>query len=118
MGLFSRKPKTPRPLTKDSASFDSDNSHNISIGRSSNNKSVRSNTLNFHSNSRTSANSLGSLQSPLTPMTPYLPKVNLPKPPDPSLDAAGYLRSRGGGARALQDCHREGPRESAESLRC
>ncbi|KAI0439032.1 hypothetical protein F4803DRAFT_568928 [Xylaria telfairii] len=95
MGLFSRKPKTPRPLTKDSASFDSDNSHNISIGRSSNNKSVRSNTLNFHTNSRTSASSLGGLQSPLTPMTPYLPKVNLPKPPDPSLDAAGYLRSLG-----------------------
>ncbi|KAI0546121.1 hypothetical protein F4679DRAFT_420430 [Xylaria curta] len=95
MGLFSRKPKTPRPLTKDSASFDSDNSHNISIGRSSNNKSVRSNTLNFNTNSRTSASSLGGLQSPLTPMTPYLPKVNLPKPPDPSLDAAGYLRSLG-----------------------
>ncbi|KAI0467964.1 hypothetical protein F4859DRAFT_492245 [Xylaria cf. heliscus] len=95
MGLFSRKPKTPRPLTKDSASFDSDNSHHISIGRSSNNKSVRSNTLNFHTNSRTSASSLGGLQSPLTPMTPYLPKINLPKPPDPSLDAAGYLRSLG-----------------------
>ncbi|KAI1749143.1 hypothetical protein F4782DRAFT_317541 [Xylaria castorea] len=95
MGLFSRKSKTPRPLTKDSASFDSDNSHNISLGRSSNNKSVRSNTLNFHTNSRTSASSIGGLQSPLTPMTPYLPKVNLPKPPDPSLDAAGYLRSLG-----------------------
>lgn len=96
MGLFSRKPKTPRPLTKDSASFDSDNSHNhISISRSSNNKSVRSNKLNFHSNSRTSASSLGGLQSPLTPMTPHIPKVNLPKPPDPSLDAVGYLRSLG-----------------------
>lgn len=95
MGIFSRKPKTPRPLTKDSASFDSDNSHNnISIGRSSHNKSVRSNTLNFV-NSRTSASSLGGLQSPLTPMTPHMPKINLPKPPDPSLDAAGYLRSLG-----------------------
>ncbi|KAI1127869.1 hypothetical protein F5Y10DRAFT_241939 [Nemania abortiva] len=99
MGLFSRKPKTPKPLTKDSASFDSDNSHNnISIGRnsrnSSNTKSLRSNTLNFV-NSRTSASSLGGLQSPLTPMTPHMPKINLPKPPDPSLDAAGYLRSLG-----------------------
>ncbi|KAI0401993.1 hypothetical protein F4802DRAFT_392670 [Xylaria palmicola] len=99
MGLFSRKPKTPRPLTKDSASFDSDksnnNSSNLSFNRNSNTKSVRSNTLNFHSNSRTSATSLGGLQSPLTPMTPHMPKVNLPKPPDPSLDAAGYLRSLG-----------------------
>ncbi|KAI1113294.1 hypothetical protein F5Y14DRAFT_225078 [Nemania sp. NC0429] len=95
MGLFSRKPKTPRPVTKDSASFDSDNSHSNSFGANSNNKSVRSNTLNFSTNSRTSASSLGGLQSPLTPMTPHLPKINLPKPPDPSLDAAGYLRSLG-----------------------
>ncbi|KAI3317216.1 DUF1688-domain-containing protein [Xylariaceae sp. AK1471] len=86
MGLFSRKPKTPRPVTKDSASFDSENS-------SKNLKNIRSPTLNF--NNRTSANSFGGLQSPLTPMTPHLPKVNLPKPPDPSLDAAGYLRSLG-----------------------
>ncbi|RWA07675.1 hypothetical protein EKO27_g7448 [Xylaria grammica] len=104
MGLFSRKPKTPRPLTKDSASFDSDNSRhnhsdiiisNNSSSRSNNVKSIRSNTFSFKSNSRTSASSLGGLQSPLPPMTPHLPKVNLPKPPDPSLDAAGYLRSLG-----------------------
>ncbi|KAI0529792.1 hypothetical protein GGR58DRAFT_290072 [Xylaria digitata] len=100
MGLFSRKPKTPRPLTKDSASFDSDNSHHhsnniINTSRNSNVKSIRSNTFSFKSNSRTSASSLGGLQSPLPPMTPHLPKVNLPKPPDPSLDAAGYLRSLG-----------------------
>ncbi|KAI1421935.1 hypothetical protein F5Y12DRAFT_663625 [Xylaria sp. FL1777] len=104
MGLFSRKPKTPRPLTKDSASFDSDhsqNNHNFISNSSSNSqknsnvKSIRSNTFSFKSNSRTSASSLGGLQSPLPPMTPHLPKVNLPKPPDPSLDAAGYLRSLG-----------------------
>lgn len=29
-------------------------------------------------------------------MTPHpLPRINLPKPPDPSLDAAGYLKSLG-----------------------
>ncbi|KAI0509021.1 hypothetical protein F5B22DRAFT_376619 [Xylaria bambusicola] len=101
MGLFSRKPKTPRPLTKDSASFDSDNSHHNSNNyisnsqKNSNVKSIRSNTFSFKSNSRTSASSLGGLQSPLPPMTPHLPKINLPKPPDPSLDAAGYLRSLG-----------------------
>ncbi|KAI1173477.1 hypothetical protein F4777DRAFT_450185 [Nemania sp. FL0916] len=95
MGIFSRKPKPPRPLTKDSASFDSDHSNNHSTSKESNSRSVRSNTLNF-GNSRTSASSLGGLQSPLTPMTPHhMPKVNLPKPPDPSLDAAGYLRSLG-----------------------
>ncbi|KAI1432277.1 DUF1688-domain-containing protein [Xylaria sp. CBS 124048] len=92
MGLFSRKPKTPKPLTKDSASFESDRSGNNSyISNISNRKNSRTN----FTNSRTSASSLGGLQSPLSPMTPHMPKVNLPKPPDPSLDAAGYLRSLG-----------------------
>lgn len=40
--------------------------------------------------------SAGSMpQTPLTPMSPQLSRVNLPKPPDPTLDAAGYLRSLG-----------------------
>ncbi|KAI1263691.1 DUF1688-domain-containing protein [Xylariaceae sp. FL1019] len=85
MGLFSRKAKTPRPTTKaglDSASFDSEHSNLKS-------PSAHSHVFNLN---RTSS---GNPQSPLTPMTPHLPKVNLPKPPDPSLDAAGYLRSLG-----------------------
>ncbi|KAI2634041.1 DUF1688-domain-containing protein [Xylaria nigripes] len=94
MGLFSRKSKTPKPLVKDSASFDSDNSGNNSYINNNINarKTSRTNTFNF--TSRTSASSLGGLHSPLSPMTSQ-PKANLPKPPDPSLDAAGYLMSLG-----------------------
>lgn len=87
MGLFSRKSKNSRPVTKDSASFDSENSTSNHL------KSIRSPSLNF-SNGRPSANSL-SIHSPLSPMMPHMPKIGLPKPPDPSLDAAGYLRSLG-----------------------
>lgn len=34
--------------------------------------------------------------TPNTPLTPvHIPKIDLPKPPDPALDPAGYLRSLG-----------------------
>lgn len=33
--------------------------------------------------------------TPLTPFSPFIPKVDLPKPPDPHLDPAAYLRSLG-----------------------
>jgi len=87
MGLFSRKPKPPKSVTKDSASFDSDNSNTYSTNNIRSIRNIRSPNLNGFN--------VGGLQSPLSPMTPQLPKVNLPKPPDPSLDAAGYLRSLG-----------------------
>ncbi|KAI0017130.1 DUF1688-domain-containing protein [Xylariomycetidae sp. FL0641] len=88
MGLFSRKPRTPKPVASSKAS----NTDAASIdSETSNIKS--SSTINSRVLNRTSAGSVP--QTPLTPMTPHLPKVNLPKPPDPSLDAAGYLRSLG-----------------------
>ncbi|KAI1770016.1 DUF1688-domain-containing protein [Hypoxylon cercidicola] len=95
MGLFSRKPKTPKPANasngagNDSASVDSEGSNvrSSSTGHS---------RIQIHNINRSSAGSVP--QTPLTPMTPHphaMSKVNLPKPPDPSLDAAGYLRSLG-----------------------
>ncbi|KAI1391730.1 DUF1688-domain-containing protein [Hypoxylon trugodes] len=93
MGLFSRKPKTPKPIApgggagNDTASLNSEGS-NIRSSSAGNSR------IHIHNINRTSAGSVP--QTPLTPMTPHLmPKVNLPKPPDPSLDAAGYLRSLG-----------------------
>ncbi|KAI1812800.1 DUF1688-domain-containing protein [Poronia punctata] len=85
MGIFTRKSKTPKSVTKDSASFDSDNSNNYNGIRSI--RSIRSSNPNN--------TNLGGFLNPMSPMTPQLPKINLPKPPDPSLDAAGYLRSLG-----------------------
>ncbi|KAI1505834.1 hypothetical protein F5X99DRAFT_218630 [Biscogniauxia marginata] len=86
MGLFSRKSKTPKVVSPnpnaDAASFDSAGS-NLKT----------SSTFNTRLMNRISSASIP--PTPLSPMAPQMPKVNLPKPPDPSLDAAGYLRSLG-----------------------
>ncbi|KAI1469612.1 DUF1688-domain-containing protein [Daldinia caldariorum] len=99
MGLFSRKPKAPKTVSasasngsNDTASLNSENS-NIK-GSSSSNSRVQSQS---YSNHRASAGSVP--PTPMTPMTPMtlhpMSRINLPKPPDPVLDAAGYLRSLG-----------------------
>ncbi|OTB09887.1 hypothetical protein K445DRAFT_323531 [Daldinia sp. EC12] len=99
MGLFSRKPKAPKPVNSsasnganDTASLNSESS-NIK-GSSASNSRVQSQS---YSNHRASAGSVP--PTPMTPMTPMTPhpmsRINLPKPPDPVLDAAGYLRSLG-----------------------
>ncbi|KAI0005793.1 DUF1688-domain-containing protein [Xylariaceae sp. FL0662B] len=87
MGLFSRRSKTPKV-----ANFGANGGDSSSINSESSNLKSNS-TINSRMLNRTSAGSVP--QTPLTPMTPHLPRVNLPKPPDPSLDAAGYLRSLG-----------------------
>ncbi|KAF4978650.1 hypothetical protein FZEAL_5012 [Fusarium zealandicum] len=87
MGFFSRKDKTPKgdQAINTSQSNASVNSHSSSL-RSP--PGASRNPLN-----RTSAAS----NSPATPMgSPIkLPKIDLPRPPDPQLDPAGYLRSLG-----------------------
>lgn len=89
MGLFSRKDKTPKgeqPINTSKSNV-SVNSHSSSL-RSP--PGVSRNPLN-----RTSAAST-SPGTPMSPMSPIkLPKIDLPRPPDPQLDPAGYLRSLG-----------------------
>ncbi|KAK1992534.1 DUF1688-domain-containing protein [Colletotrichum falcatum] len=85
MGLFSRKPKaSSKPTIKTS---------NVSIN--SGTSSLKSPPLRSTIMNRNS----GTSSVPGTPLTPYspvaLPKVDLPRPPDPQLDPAGYLRSLG-----------------------
>ncbi|RYP38006.1 hypothetical protein DL767_002734 [Monosporascus sp. MG133] len=88
MGLFSRKPKSggtkPSAKTLETSSVDSEGSNNRSPTIS-----VGPRLLNRGSG--------GSIPpTPITPMAPaQLSRINLPKPPDPTLDAAGYLRSLG-----------------------
>ncbi|ODA82505.1 hypothetical protein RJ55_01012 [Drechmeria coniospora] len=78
MGFFSRKPKAPKG--------------NSSIPASLSTGSFTSGTAG----NRTPAGSLTPATPPLSPMMPVkLPKVDLPRPPDPQLDPAGYLRSIG-----------------------
>ncbi|KAJ4148487.1 hypothetical protein LMH87_002953 [Akanthomyces muscarius] len=80
MGLFSRKDKSRRgdaslPTSQSTNSFASSTSRSV---------------IN-----RVSAGSI-TPGSPLSPMSPVkLPKMDLPRPPDPQLDPAGYLRSLG-----------------------
>lgn len=89
MGLFSKKPKPPKAvgkgLTGDSHSTTSFNSDHENI------KSPISATGRGFN--RTSGGTNSSV--PTTPLTPFSPKVDMPKPPDPNLDPAAYLRSLG-----------------------
>ncbi|KAH8664713.1 hypothetical protein BX600DRAFT_302939 [Xylariales sp. PMI_506] len=79
MGLFSKKPKPPKAsgkmLASDSQSFHSDHD---------NMKSPISFQVNRSSGGASSI-----------PSTPMIPRVDMPKPPDPHLDPAAYLRSLG-----------------------
>ena len=85
MGLFSRKDKTPKAdqAINTSQSNVSVNSHSSSLRSpaAANNR----NPMN-----RTSA---ASTSGPMSPVK--LPKIDLPRPPDPQLDPAGYLKSLG-----------------------
>ncbi|KAI3538808.1 hypothetical protein CPAR01_07814 [Colletotrichum paranaense] len=88
MGLFSRKEKAPKASGKPSI-----NTSNVSIasGASSiKSPPPRSTTMNRSSGTSTTPG------TPLTPFSPTsIPKVDMPRPPDPQLDPAGYLRSLG-----------------------
>jgi len=77
MGLFSRKDKAPKPDPPSQNSYS--------------NNSIHSNASKSIIN-RVSAGSVGP-GTPLSPKTPFkMPKVDLPRPPDPQLDPAGYLK--------------------------
>ncbi|KAI1091712.1 DUF1688-domain-containing protein [Rostrohypoxylon terebratum] len=99
MGLFSRRSKTPKPVNSTANADGGPGTGNDSASLNSEGSNVRSSStgnsrLMIYNTNRASTNSIP--QTPLTPMTPHpLPKINLPKPPDPSLDAAGYLKSLG-----------------------
>lgn len=112
MGLFSRKDKTPKASSistaRSNASVHSGSSSIKSPGGFSNwsNGRTQQSSVSLsaygNGNNRSSAGTTGSMRSPLTPVTPYtpsyhaaLPHVEMPRPPDPSLDPAGYLRSLG-----------------------
>lgn len=81
MGIFSRKQKSPRES---------------GILESQSTTSFGSSTFRSLANNRVSA---GSMLTPNTPLSPLpslkIPKLDLPRPPDPALDPAGYLRSLG-----------------------
>ncbi|KAL6807086.1 hypothetical protein GGI42DRAFT_267018 [Trichoderma sp. SZMC 28013] len=79
MGIFSRKQKSPRES---------------GILESQSTTSFGSSTFRGLANNRVSAGSMLTPNTPLSPMPSFkIPKIDLPRPPDPQLDPAGYLRS-------------------------
>ncbi|KAK6835181.1 hypothetical protein PG987_009875 [Apiospora arundinis] len=96
MGLFSKKPRpaktVAKPLNGDAHSTTSFNSDLDTL---------KSPTSPHHTiqSSRMGNRSSGGSSMPPTPLTPFspmmVPRVDLPKPPDPNLDPAAYLRSLG-----------------------
>ncbi len=97
MGLFSRKDKAPKAV-KMSLSHQPSNG-SLASGASS----LRSPDVTSYSSrnvmNRTSGGTVSTGPgTPLTPFSPHhsmpvVPKIDMPKPPDPQLDPAGYLRS-------------------------
>ncbi|KAK8110123.1 uncharacterized protein PG998_006580 [Apiospora kogelbergensis] len=96
MGLFSKKPRpaktVAKPLNGDAQSTTSFNSDKDTL---------KSPTSPHHTiqSSRMGNRSSGGSTLPPTPLTPFsptmIPRADLPKPPDPNLDPAAYLRSLG-----------------------
>lgn len=89
MGLFSKKPKPPKAVGKqlqgDSHSTTSFHSDHDNIK-----SPIGANGRGFNRTSGVTGNNI-----PSTPMTAFHPRVDMPKPPDPNLDPAAYLRSLG-----------------------
>lgn len=103
MGLFSRRSKfgstRSNGKTFDTASMDSDKS-NVKVPSSAGGASGGTGgTSAFSAASSRLMNRSSQASVPPSPMSPMaasqLSKINLPKPPDPTLDAPGYLRSLG-----------------------
>ncbi len=95
MGLFSRKEKAPKLATNDKKLNPSQSNASLNSGASSLKSPAFFQTRSMN---RTSggANSTSGPGTPLTPFSPvHIPKIDLPKPPDPALDPAGYLRCLG-----------------------
>ncbi|VBB75783.1 Putative protein similar to C1002.18 of Schizosaccharomyces pombe [Podospora comata] len=98
MGLFSRRDKAPKAAADDQPALASSQSKTSLTSASSSivtpiNTSSR--IINRTSAGTTSTAGPGTPLTPFSPtgMNPTLPKVDMPRPPDPQLDPAGYLRS-------------------------
>lgn len=98
MGLFSRKDKSQRgPSQKPSLTTVQSQ---VSIESSASSIKSPAGTFSSRAMNRSSAGTnhtshTSAPNTPLTPFSPNIPKIDLPRPPDPDLDPAGYLRSLG-----------------------
>lgn len=86
MGLFSKKPKAPKVVGKEFPG-DSNSTTSFQSDHETLKSPISSNGRAFNRASGTGASIPNS--------APFMPKVDMPKPPDPNLDPAAYLRSLG-----------------------
>jgi hypothetical protein len=98
MGLFSRRERAPKPASNPQPSLpNSQSKSSLTSGSSSIVTPI--NTTNARIMNRTSAGTTSTAGGPGTPLTPFspgpVPHIAMPRPPDPQLDPAGYLRSLG-----------------------
>ena len=97
MGLFSRRDRVTKQADPQQPALSTSRSISSLASGSSSIKSPIGTTSSRIMN-RTSAGTVSS-NGPGTPLTPFsptsFPRIDIPRPPDPQLDPAGYLRSLG-----------------------
>ncbi|KAL1838433.1 hypothetical protein VTJ49DRAFT_2656 [Mycothermus thermophilus] len=97
MGLFSRRDRPPKAAANPQPSVaNSQSKSSLTSGSSSIVSPINTNARIMN---RTSAGTTSTTGGPGTPLTPFspgpVPNIAMPRPPDPQLDPAGYLRSLG-----------------------
>lgn len=97
MGLFSRRDRAPKAANNPPPALSSSQSKSsLTSGSSS---IITPISTSGRMLNRTSAGTTSTTGGPGTPLTPFSPSpmsnVAMPRPPDPQLDPAGYLRSLG-----------------------
>ncbi|KUI52693.1 Uracil catabolism protein 4 [Cytospora mali] len=95
MGLFSRKDKSSKGISSKPSLTTVQSQVSIESGSSSIKSPSGTFTSRALNRSSAGTNHTSAPQTPLTPFSPQVPKIDLPKPPDPDLDPAGYLKSLG-----------------------
>lgn len=95
MGLFSRKDKSSKGVSSKPSLTTVQSQVSIESGSSSIKSPSGTFTSRAMNRSSAGTNHTSAPNTPLTPFSPQVPKIDLPKPPDPDLDPAGYLKSLG-----------------------
>ncbi|KAK4099606.1 DUF1688-domain-containing protein [Parathielavia hyrcaniae] len=98
MGLFSKRARAPKAADNNPQPTPSNSQSKSSLTSGSSSIVTPINTSGRVLN-RTSAGTTSTTGGPATPLTPFspcpIPSIAMPRPPDPQLDPAGYLRSLG-----------------------
>ncbi|KAL2130052.1 hypothetical protein VTI74DRAFT_6946 [Chaetomium olivicolor] len=97
MGLFSKRDRAPKAAHNPQPTLS--NSQSKSSLTSGSSSIITPINTSARIMNRTSAGTTSTTGGPGTPLTPFspgpIPNIAMPRPPDPQLDPAGYLRSLG-----------------------